>query len=494
MKVVSATFGVSLMHTWPSGGCAPHCSPTVDSAPAGGWKTTMSPTEGSLKRWPMRLTSTRCPIASVGSIDALGMRYGLTRNAWMSSASPIATTTIVTSSTNEPRPESDFLVGLAMRLILLRPAAALLEAPLAHVFVMAREQHLRDLPAAPLRRPGVVRVLRAALERGGEGLLGRRLVLAEYARQLAQDRVADDHRGELSARQHVAADRQLLGGEVLDDPLVEALVAAAQQGECGLGGELVDQRVVEQPSGRRQRDHAPLLGQLHRVDPVAGAQGGLQDVHAQDHARAPAERRVVDLPPLQRRGGPHVDRLDGVPGGERVGHVALAAEPLEPVGEEREHVDVHGAPTNSMSTSMRRVSRSMVRIASCTIGTSSSPPSTRSTSSASHEGSAIIRRTTPTSRVPSTTAQPSSSCGQYSSSSSGASASSTHSVAPRSASASGREEQPSTRRIGRSGVPARRSTSRGTPATSIVWAAAISSGTARVTWNEPSSPCGRPTR
>src|SRR4051795_11250660 len=198
MNVVSATFGVSLMHTWPSGGCAPHCSPTVDSAPAGGWKTTMSPTEGSLKRWPMRLTSTRCPIASVGSIDALGMRYGLTRNAWVSSASPIATTTIVTSSTNEPRPESDFLVGLAMRLILLRPAAALLEAPLAHVFVMAREQHLRDLPAAPFGRARVVRVLRRTFEGGGEGLLLRGLVLAEHAGELAQDGVADHHRRQLA--------------------------------------------------------------------------------------------------------------------------------------------------------------------------------------------------------------------------------------------------------------------------------------------------------
>src|SRR3954447_1777168 len=107
MNVVSATVGVSLMQIWPSGGCAAHCPPAGDSAPAGGWNTSTSPTDGSPKRLPSRLTSTRWPMSSVGSREADGIRYGLTRNAWMNSARPIATATIITSSTNEPRPESD---------------------------------------------------------------------------------------------------------------------------------------------------------------------------------------------------------------------------------------------------------------------------------------------------------------------------------------------------------------------------------------------------
>ena len=49
----------------------------------------------------MRLTSTRWPISSVGTIDSLGIRYGLTRNAWMPSARPSATATMTTSSTRE---------------------------------------------------------------------------------------------------------------------------------------------------------------------------------------------------------------------------------------------------------------------------------------------------------------------------------------------------------------------------------------------------------
>jgi hypothetical protein len=47
------------------------------AAPAGGWKTTMSPTLGvSPSSWPMRLTRTRWLMSSVGSIDGLGIRYG----------------------------------------------------------------------------------------------------------------------------------------------------------------------------------------------------------------------------------------------------------------------------------------------------------------------------------------------------------------------------------------------------------------------------------
>ena len=61
------------------------------SAPAGGWKTTMSPTSRVAEVVPTRLTSTRWPTSSVGSIDSDGIWYGLTMKAWMPSARPSAT-------------------------------------------------------------------------------------------------------------------------------------------------------------------------------------------------------------------------------------------------------------------------------------------------------------------------------------------------------------------------------------------------------------------
>ena len=71
----------------------------MSTGPAnGGWKTTMSCRDGSENRHEMRSTSTRSPMRSVFSMDSEGMRYGLTRNAWMSSATAIATTASTTYS------------------------------------------------------------------------------------------------------------------------------------------------------------------------------------------------------------------------------------------------------------------------------------------------------------------------------------------------------------------------------------------------------------
>ena len=60
----------------------------------------MSPTDGSPKRMPMRFTSTRWPMSSVGSIEPLGMRYVLTSTSCTTNAISSAATTIVTISTS----------------------------------------------------------------------------------------------------------------------------------------------------------------------------------------------------------------------------------------------------------------------------------------------------------------------------------------------------------------------------------------------------------
>ena len=83
---------------------------------------------------------------------------------------------------------------------------------------------------------------------------------------------------------------------MLDDALVEALVAPAQQRQLRLGGELLDEPVVEQAAARRERDHPPALAQRDRILAVAGAQRRLDHVDAQHHPGSAAERGVVDLP------------------------------------------------------------------------------------------------------------------------------------------------------------------------------------------------------
>ena len=95
-------------------------------------------------------------------------------------------------------------------------------------------------------------------------------------------------------------------------PLVEALVAPAEQGQLRLGGELGRQRVVEPAPARGQGDHAPLGRQLDRVDRVARPQGRLHHVDPDHHAGAAAVGRVVHLARLQRRGGAQVHEREPV--------------------------------------------------------------------------------------------------------------------------------------------------------------------------------------
>ena len=68
---------------------------------------------------------------------------------------------------------------------------------------------------------------------GGVGQQGRTGLGSEGAGQLAQHRVADDHRRELSPGEDIAADREGVRCEVLDDALVEAAAYVLQEGSDG---------------------------------------------------------------------------------------------------------------------------------------------------------------------------------------------------------------------------------------------------------------------
>src|SRR3954447_12044666 len=115
--------------------------------------------------------------------------------------------------------------------------ATLLESPLMHPAMVAGEQYLRHLVPAPVGWAGVVRILGGALERRAEGLFEGAVRVAEGARQLAEHGVADHHRRQLPTGEHIGPDRHHVGGQVVVNALVEALVAPAQQGDLVLPGE-----------------------------------------------------------------------------------------------------------------------------------------------------------------------------------------------------------------------------------------------------------------
>src|ERR1700674_3262183 len=114
-----------------------------------------------------------------------------------------------------------------------RPLGGLGSAPALDLGMMAGKQHLRNLVSLEDRGPRVVRVL--------EQLLGKRLVFGRLLRtEDTGDEPAhgvDQHNGrELAAGEHVITDRDLPVDQVGTDPLVDALVAAADQIEVRVTG------------------------------------------------------------------------------------------------------------------------------------------------------------------------------------------------------------------------------------------------------------------
>src|SRR5919206_398580 len=145
--------------------------------------------------------------------------------------------------------------GLRASSAAVRPLSAALGPPGADAGVVPGEQDPGHRVAAPLRRPGVLRVLGRPAEGGAEGLLDRALGVTKHPRELPHDRIADDHRRELSAGEDVWADRDHVGREVLVHPLVEPLVASAEQRQLLLAGQLRGEPIVELAAPGRQRDH-----------------------------------------------------------------------------------------------------------------------------------------------------------------------------------------------------------------------------------------------
>src|SRR5687767_7398746 len=147
-----------------------------------------------------------------------------------------------------------------------RPAQRLLQPPAPDVLMVPRHQYFRH-PAPALIRPRLgPRVLRAVQQTVRERLFQRRGLVAEGARQLAHHRVDQRHRGELAAREHEVADGHFLVDPALEQPLVHALVPAAQQGDRALLRKLHHPAVIQLLALRRQVNNPATSCVFHSVE------------------------------------------------------------------------------------------------------------------------------------------------------------------------------------------------------------------------------------
>src|SRR5690606_11118463 len=215
------------------------------------------------------------------------------------------------------------------------PSERLLQPPAPDVAVVAGKQHFRhryfDSIHRPALRPGVLRAIEQPV---GEGLLHRRGLVAERPGKLPHHGVDERHGRELPAREDEIADGQLFVHPPLEQPLVDALVPAAKERKRPPLGQFHHPAVAEPPPLRREVDHPAATRGLRR------AQRLLERLGQHDHARAAAERTVIDRPVAVRREIPRIpQRQAPQPALERAARDAAFGERPEHFRENRHHVE-----------------------------------------------------------------------------------------------------------------------------------------------------------
>jgi hypothetical protein len=115
-----------------------------------------------------------------------------------------------------------------------------------------------------------------------------RFLPAHDARDEPRDDIDDDDGRGLSARQDVIADRDLLVDERRDDPLVDALVPAAQEDDPRTRRKLLGQPGIRLPACGEAGRPAPPTGP-GRLPPPEDGSGPRPSLQA-------SEEPVVDLP------------------------------------------------------------------------------------------------------------------------------------------------------------------------------------------------------
>ena len=128
-----------------------------------------------------------------------------------------------------------------------------LPAPGGNARMIAGQQNLGDLEVPPARRPGVAGPLQQTLEHRRVRILAMRRRIAQNAGHQPQYGL-DHHNGRgLAARQHIVADRNFFDPHpptgILDDALVDALVAAAGEHQVFLGAPALGGCLGEQLTG-----------------------------------------------------------------------------------------------------------------------------------------------------------------------------------------------------------------------------------------------------
>ena len=151
--------------------------------------------------------------------------------------------------------------------------------------MVARKQNFRHAHPAEYGGAGVLGIFQSAV---GKAFIYERPV-GQNAVDIAGDDVADDHGGQLAARQNIVADGYLLVYEQVYHALIYALVVAAQQHYVPASDKFERLGLSERGALGRHVDAARSMVGVDRL--YSGGDG----LGHHDHARPAAEGVVVAL-------------------------------------------------------------------------------------------------------------------------------------------------------------------------------------------------------
>src|SRR5215472_2526856 len=188
----------------------------------------------------------------------------------------------------------------------------------------------RDRAALPELRPGILRVFEQAV---AEALLRARGLLAHDAGEEPHAGVEQDEGRNLPTRKHVIADRNLLEATPLDQALIDALEATAEDDGAGPIGQRCDAALGERNSARAHHQaRARIACGRYRIDSAG------EHVGTHHHAGSAAGGRVVDGAVLVGRVRADVDGFERPQAGrERLTREAYAERPRKHLGEDGEN-------------------------------------------------------------------------------------------------------------------------------------------------------------
>ena len=149
----------------------------------------------------------------------------------------------------------------------------------------------------PARRAGRLRLVALHLGLGRKRFLAGRSCVAHGARDQARDHVHDHGSAQFPSAENVVADRNLAVRQVLADPLIDALVAPADQHQAAQSGQFLG-LVLVQLLALRGKQNDGLAGSSRNA---IRARGHAQALDAfkdrfrlEHHTLAAAEGAVID--------------------------------------------------------------------------------------------------------------------------------------------------------------------------------------------------------